>query len=731
MKDSMKYCSRCGRSEDEVQFGSNGGGQLRSSCKNCERDRDRRRRGHVPSRERVRPAPEPRQAKAPAQLVAEHRRDVELRILREEKEHLIKELMYANERAEVLAAISGVGAAEPTPLKRREKTSGLREATAVVMASDWHVEEPVDPEKVNGLNEYNLDIADRRITRFTDGVLWLVEKDRSLMTIRDLVLWLGGDLFSGYIHEDLMESNQLSPVESILWLQARLRRTIDTLLDRGKFEKLIIPCTYGNHGRCHDDQTELLTRSGWCTYDQLSVGDEVATFDMHNGATVWQPLQEVYVAEYDGPMVYVNTKVADFAVTPRHRMVVHDEHTGEYEIRHMEDIVEAGTLGARSFPKCTMGHEIEFAGVSDDELRILGWLMTDGSYSEQQGHKSMAIYQSKPAGIAELSGLLDRAKVDFSVYRRLREPPVIKGVQCKTAREEVTFRFRQASVNRFLALLPDKALIPDWMRSLSRRQFNVWLDALLLGDGSVDEHERVLYGRREFLSQVQELAVVNGIGARLREDGRGDFVLSLPKSQHSFINDFEKSVQVKNYKGTIWCGTVANGTLVTRRNGIPLVSGNTTKKMRVQTGAENSYEWMMYKMLAMQYQNEKRIEFTVPKSALVYMDIYDFTLRFAHGDQLKYEGGIGGLTIPLNKAIHSWNVGRYADITCIGHWHQYMSGEHSVVNGSLIGTSPFSIRIKAPHEPPRQAYFLLDAKHGKTVSAPIIVGEKGPNELYS
>src|SRR6185312_12666569 len=133
---------------------------------------------------------------------------------------------------------------------RRERTSGLREMTAVVGASDWHVEETVDPEAIAFRNKYNLEIAGQRIERFFNGIAWNIEHHRAsrLIVIHDLVLWLGGDLMSGYIHEELVENNQLSPTETILWLLPRLNGGIRMLRERLDINVVVL-CSYGNHGR--------------------------------------------------------------------------------------------------------------------------------------------------------------------------------------------------------------------------------------------------------------------------------------------------------------------------------------------------------------------------------------------------------------------------------------------------------------------------------------------------
>ena len=82
------------------------------------------------------------------------------------------------------------------------------------LASDWHVEEEVLPAKVQGRNKYTLDIAELRMKRFWDGIVELVWHHRSSKTlaIRDMVLWLGGDLMTGHIHEEMLITSKLTPI---------------------------------------------------------------------------------------------------------------------------------------------------------------------------------------------------------------------------------------------------------------------------------------------------------------------------------------------------------------------------------------------------------------------------------------------------------------------------------------------------------------------------------------
>jgi hypothetical protein len=46
-----------------------------------------------------------------------------------------------------------------------------------------------------------------------------------------------------------------------------------------------------------------------------------------------------------------------------------------------------------------------------------------------------------------------------------------------------------------------------------------------------------------------------------------------------------------------------------------------------------------------------------------------------------------------------------------------------VVNGSLIGTAPYGMRV-AGHENPAQAFFMIDSKRGPCMHTPIWVAKR-------
>lgn len=185
---------------------------------------------------------------------------------------LTEELRRAEDRCDALLSMRETPQRAlriEAPTKRKK----ANRAAAVALASDWHVEERVDPKQVNGLNRYEPGIARERAARCFERTVRLTEIQRAGTEIDTLVLWLGGDLMTGYIHEDLSESNYLSPTEAVLLVIEIIEAGIRYLLAKGDFARIVVPCSYGNHGRTTQRnriQTAARNSYEWLAYHILA-----------------------------------------------------------------------------------------------------------------------------------------------------------------------------------------------------------------------------------------------------------------------------------------------------------------------------------------------------------------------------------------------------------------------------------------------------------------------------
>lgn len=156
---------------------------------------------------------------------------------------------------------------------------------------------------------------------------------------------------------------------------------------------------------------------------------------------------------------------------------------------------------------------------------------------------------------------------------------------------------------------------------------------------------------------------------------------------------------------------------------IPTASGNharTTRQVHISTEAGHSLEYMMYQNLASYFRKEPRVKFIIERGYHTYVQVQGLIVRFSHGHQLRYQGGIGGLYIPAGKALAQWNKAKRADLDIFGHFHSRKDGGNFISNGSMIGYNAYAVSIKADYEPPQQVFTLIDNKRGRTISAPIL-----------
>lgn len=176
-------------------------------------------------------------------------------------------------------------------IKHKYKRKKVSESSSIAIgvASDWHVDERIEPETLNGRNAFNKEIAVERIDNFWKNLLFLIEKERNATDINQLVLALLGDFISGYIHLELIENNTMSPLEAILFVQAKLKGGIDFLLNEGEFDKIYAICAFGNHGRLSDKtlvSTGYKNNLEWMMYHTLKnmyEGNDRIEFSITNG----------------------------------------------------------------------------------------------------------------------------------------------------------------------------------------------------------------------------------------------------------------------------------------------------------------------------------------------------------------------------------------------------------------------------------------------------------------
>lgn len=193
-----------------------------------------------------------------AQLASDRARQAlsfELSTLRKKYDEALRQIKTQDRELAFVRDIAEVGI---TPYTIEPKhSSGTSEGTVVAVASDWHVEERVDPAKVNGLNKFTTDLAQERGESFFRSTVRLTRLLQQDIKVETVVLALLGDFITNVLREDSAELNSLEPMHALLFAENLLASGINYLLEHLPGVKLVIPCHSGNHAR-----TTFKTRFG-------------------------------------------------------------------------------------------------------------------------------------------------------------------------------------------------------------------------------------------------------------------------------------------------------------------------------------------------------------------------------------------------------------------------------------------------------------------------------------
>lgn len=130
------------------------------------------------------------------------------------------------------------------PKKRNEKTA----EEALLLLSDIHAGEVVRKDEMRGLNEYNMDICNRRLKALVETITDLAINKLSGYQFQKLNIFMLGDMVSGMIHEELMEveGNIVTWTTDLAFIMAQMVRELLMI-----FPVIDITGVVGNHGRLH------------------------------------------------------------------------------------------------------------------------------------------------------------------------------------------------------------------------------------------------------------------------------------------------------------------------------------------------------------------------------------------------------------------------------------------------------------------------------------------------
>lgn len=349
---------------------------------------------------------------------------------------------------------------------------------------------------------------------------------------------------------------------------------------------------------CFRSDTEILTNNGWKYFQDLTLGDLVATKDGPGGVMYYSQPTEYHVYPYRGYMKEVDIKGCNFSITPNHNLFAgfRTATTGEvnWALRKVGDIPNSKVS--------IMGRTLNWTGEKRQEYtikgyagvrktwdditvpmkpwcRFLGWYLSEGC-CDSSGY-AVSITQKYRDKIDDIEKCITDLGLPYKEYSR------------KVPGGSTEIRIQSRPLVEELSQL-GKCLnkrVPQYLRELSPELIEEFLDAFRMGDGYKKNNVDVYYtSSKELATDLHELCLKTGYTSfmhkrrllgkstwikdhtvRASVDG---FVVTRSK-ERSNIWLHMNSVKDVHYEGNVYCVSVEPHHLIfTRRNGYCMWSGN-------------------------------------------------------------------------------------------------------------------------------------------------------------
>lgn len=383
---------------------------------------------------------------------------------------------------------------------------------------------------------------------------------------------------------------------------------------------------------CHQEDTEVLTENGWQLWGDYDKS-LLATVNPITKMLEYQAPSALQSYEYKGLMHYANHRSLDFAVTPNHRMFVRKWDEKNRILSNTYNFTEIDKIGWYSgllaSPLGFIGTEVKQVKIGrlsltgDDLLGLIALVISDGWVGATEDN----IHSVNFCCFRE-----DRYDMVASLANRIgfNEQPSRKGV-FKTYNPELAGWFR---ANCFTADVYTSAYkrVPGIVKVCSSAQIETFLK--YFGDQHIGKNRQFYSSSQKMIDDLQELLLKIGkrsgiyerdMRSSVMKDGRiikasdnPDITLTEWEVANLSI-DRNKHIEKETYNGVVYCATVPNSTLITRRNGQTLISGNSCTANAI--GGCYEYDLIRQKTIVFTpsrlfiYYNERVIEGTVHEDA--------------------------------------------------------------------------------------------------------------------
>lgn len=350
----------------------------------------------------------------------------------------------------------------------------------------------------------------------------------------------------------------------------------------------------GLYWACTDDQTEILTDSGWRHHHELSAGDTVLTLNLDTGLAEWQPVLAVH--QYDvanAEMLSMESRDHSSLSTLNHRWPVFwTDCQGKpwQEWRTSADLPATGGALRQAAPLTDPPAEPKWP---DPFVELVAWFFAERSAEPGPGrnHPGVNIHQShrtNPANADRVRRALTMLYGDAANKtpgadgntRHTVGSPAWRETSADGRSDMTVFRLNKAAADPLLEVAPNRLVSLDFIRSLTAAQLDLFVQTAIRAyrsqypDGS---SMFIAHDDPARLDALEFAAILAGYSTRRYPQRTGmprrpAQALSIRRSSLEWLQSQRR--QTTRYTGVVWCPTTPNGTWLARRKGTVYFTGN-------------------------------------------------------------------------------------------------------------------------------------------------------------
>ena len=334
---------------------------------------------------------------------------------------------------------------------------------------------------------------------------------------------------------------------------------------------------------CYSEDTEVLTKRGWLPFNEVTLDDDVASYQPKDGSVFYEKPLKLHWTDYEGDMVNFKSRYVDLLVTPSHQMWVAPRKkdswgfwdasktpsefslklNGEYSPESKEDFILPAYTDGRGYTHKEISIPIDiWAG-------FLGLYLSEGSCSGGRVSIAQNIGYKKD----EMESLIEKTPFNYK-------------------HDDKGFRINSVQLASYLKPYghSHQKYIPKYIKYATKDVVNTFLNAYLLGDGDIHDGRRRWHtGSWKMVSDIQELLTIHGSSGVIVTDKRTEMTNPIngktykanPVYSIEESNRDKASIRIGQkhntyYKGKIGCVTLSTTHLLfVRRNGRVAICGNT------------------------------------------------------------------------------------------------------------------------------------------------------------